>query len=248
MAIILVRTKVNELEQLYSFLLTKYLESKGGGLTLTSLYSGVSKVNKGAFEDLSYLEYVSDYDAFILQYASTGGTMITKKDVAIQSEVNPKTYLPVISDRFKISDSDLQEVKDFFFEKLVSFKSVDKSETYKLLVNWKYQKVYYPWSPDKVGIAVYFKDASEKQKLSDIRQMYRDFSEFIYSSARLYSSPDSDFESHFLNGYKDHELSGKTSGDGYEGSAEVAFGRHYGDYVAWCKKLGINPATVVYYD
>ena len=41
MAIILVRTKVNELEQLYSFLLTKYLESKGGGLTLTSLQRGI---------------------------------------------------------------------------------------------------------------------------------------------------------------------------------------------------------------
>lgn len=135
MAIILVRTKVNELEQLYSFLLTKYLESKGGGLTLTSLYNGVSKVNEGAFENLSYLEYVSDYDAFVLQYASTDGTTITKKDVAIQSEANPEAYLPVISDRFKISDSNFKEARDFFFEKLVSFKSVDKSETYKLFVN-----------------------------------------------------------------------------------------------------------------
>ena len=95
---------------------------------------------------------------------------------------------------------------------------------------------------------MYFKDAAEKQKLSDIRQMYRDFSEFLYSSSRLYSSPDSEFESHFLEGYKDHELSGKTSGDGYDGSAEFAFGKHYGEYVTWCKKLGINPATVVYYD
>ena len=50
MAIILVRTKVNELEQLYSFLLTKYLKSKGGGLTLTSLYNGVSSLEKGGFE------------------------------------------------------------------------------------------------------------------------------------------------------------------------------------------------------
>ena len=248
MAIILVRTKVNELEQLYSFLLTKYLESKGGGLTLTSLYNRVSKVNEGAFEDLSYLEYVSDYDAFILQYASTDGTVVTTRDVAIQSEANNKTYRPVISDRFKISDSDFKEAKDFFFEKLVPFKSIDKSETYELFVNWKYQKVYYPWSPDKIGIAVYFKDAAEKQKLSDIRQMYRDFSDFIYSATGIYSSPDSEFESHFLRGSKEHEISGKVSGDGYDGSAEVAFGKHYGEYVAWCKKLGIKPATVVYYD
>lgn len=248
MAIILVRTKVNELERLYSFLLTKYLESKGGGLTVTSLYNGVSKVNEGAFEDLSSLEYVSDDDAFILQYASTDGTVVTTRDVAIQSEANPKTYRPVISDRVKISDSDFNEAKDFFFEKLVPFKSIDKSETYELFVNWKYQKVYYPWSPDKIGIAVYFKDAAEKQKLSDIRQMYRDFSDFIYSATRIYCSPDEEFEYHFLRGSKEHEISGKASGDGYDGSAEVAFGKRYGEYVAWCKKLGIKPATVIYYD
>ena len=248
MAIILVRTKVNELEQLYSFLLTKYLESKGGGLTLTSLYNGVSKVNEGTFEDLSSLEYVSNDDAFILQYASTDGTVVTTRDVAIQSEANPKTYQPVISDRFKISDSDFKEAKDFFFEKLVSFKSVDKSETYKLFVNWKYQKVYYPWSPDKIGIAVYFKDAAEKQKLSDIRQMYRDFSDFIYSATRIYCSPDEEFEYHFLNECEEHSISAKTSGDGYDGSAEVAFGKHYSKYVDWCNKLDISPASVIYYD
>lgn len=212
------------------------------------MYSGVSKVEEGAFERVSYLEYVSNEDAFVLQYVIPNGSSIKTKDVAIQSKANPKTYQPVISDRFKISDSDFKEAKDFFFEKLVSFKSLDKSEDYRLFVNWKYQKVSYPWSPDKVGIAIYFKDAEEKQKLNDIRQMYRDFSNFMYSSARLYSSPEEELESHFLRGYKDHELSGKTSGDGYDGSAEVAFGKHYSEYVAWCNKLGINPAKVVYYD
>lgn len=209
---------------------------------------GVSKVEEGAFERVSYLEYVSNEDAFVLQYVIPNGSSIKTKDVAIQSKANPKTYQPVVSDRFKISDSDFKEAKDFFFEDLVSFKSLDKSEDYRLFVNWKYQKVSYPWSPDKVGIAIYFKDAEEKQKLNDIRQMYRDFSNFMYSSARLYSSPEEELESHFLRGYKDHELSGKTSGDGYDGSAEVAFGKHYSDYVAWCNKLGISPAKVVYYD
>lgn len=248
MAINLVKNKVNELEHLYSYLLTKYLKGKGDGMSLTSLYSRVSKVEEGAFERVSYLEYVSNEDAFVLQYAITDSSSIQAKDVAIQSKANPKTYLPVISDRVKISESDFEEAKAFFFEKLVSFKSLDKSEDYRLSVNWKYQKVYYPWSPDKVGIAIYFKDAEEKQKLSDIRQMYRDFSNFMYSSARLYSSPEEELESHFLMGYKDHELSGKTSGDGYEGSAEVAFGKHYGEYCALCNKLGIKPATVIYYD
>lgn len=248
MAINLVKTKVNELEQLYSFLLTKYLESKGKGVSLTSLYNGVSKIEEGAFERVSYLEYVSNEDAFVLHYANTNGSTIQKNDVAIQSEANPKTYRPVVSDRIKISDSNFKEAKDFFFEKLVSFKSLDKSEDYRLFVNWKYQKVSYPWSPDKVAIAIYFKDAEEKQKLSDIRQMYRDFSNFMYSSARLYSSPEEEIEYHFLKGYKDHELSAKAYGDGYEGSTESAFGRSYSDYVAWCNKLGINPAKVVYYD
>ena len=248
MAINLVKNKVDELEQLYSFFLTKYLEGKGIGISLTSLYSGVSKVEEGVFERVSYLEYVSNEDAFVLHYAITNGSSIQTKDVAIQSKANPKTYLPVVSDRFKISDSDFKEAKDFFFEKLVSFKSLDKSEDYRLSVNWKYQKVSYPWSPNKVAIAIYFKGAEEKQKLNDIRQMYRDFSNFMFSSARLYSSPEEELESHFLRGYKDHELSGKTSGGGYDGSAEVAFGKHYSEYVTWCNKLGINPAKVVYYD
>lgn len=40
MAINLVKNKVDELEQLYSFFLTKYLEGKVTGISLTSLYSG----------------------------------------------------------------------------------------------------------------------------------------------------------------------------------------------------------------
>lgn len=43
-------------------------------------------------------------------------------------------------------------------------------------------------------------------------------------------------------------MSGKAGGDGYEGSAKTAFGSHYDEYVAWCKKLGIKPAKVIYYD
>lgn len=69
MAINLVKTKVKELEELYSYLLTKYLESKGKGQTLTSLYNGVSKLEQGGFESRSSLQYNSDNDAFILKYA-----------------------------------------------------------------------------------------------------------------------------------------------------------------------------------
>lgn len=46
MAINLVKTKVNELEHLYSYLLTKYLESKGKGQTLTPPTTGYLNWNK----------------------------------------------------------------------------------------------------------------------------------------------------------------------------------------------------------
>ena len=69
MAINLVKSKVKELEELYSYLLTKYLESKGKGQTLTPLYNGVSKLEQGGFEKRSSLQYDSDNDAFILKYA-----------------------------------------------------------------------------------------------------------------------------------------------------------------------------------
>ena len=254
MAINLIKSKVKELEELYSYLLTKYLESKGKGQTLTALYNGVSSLEKGGFERLSYLKYVNDEDAFILKYAYVskwsyqGKTEVSveKRDIAIQSNSNPKPYRPVISDKFRLSDSDFQQAKDYFFSKLAVLK-VDESEDYELSVNWKYQKVRYPWLPDKTNLAVYFNPGG-KAKLEEVRQQYKDFCNFIYSKTRIYCSPDEEFEAYVLKGDKEHELSAKASGYGYEGSAEVAFGKHYGEYVAWCKKLGIKPATVIYYD
>ena len=119
MAINLVKTKVNELEHLYSYLLTKYLESKGKGQTLTSLYHGVSKLEQGGFEKRSSLQYDSDNDAFILNYAyiwewtAKGKTnqKIEIKDIAIQSESNPKPYDSVIWDKFRLSESDFNKQK-----------------------------------------------------------------------------------------------------------------------------------------
>ena len=254
MAINLVKSKVKELEELYSYLLTKYLESKGKGQTLTALYNGVSKQEEGAFEDRSHLEYNSDKDTFILQYAyvwewNYKGKVTLKvetKDVAIQSESNPKEYDSVISDKFRLSDKDFKQAKEFFFSKVFVLKA-DSSEYYKAFANWDYQKVSYPWLPDKSNLAVYFNPGG-KALLEEVRQKYKDFTNFIYSSSGIYCSPDQEFEYHYLNGYEEHSLSAKTSGDGYDGSVEAAFGKHYGGYLAWCTKLGIKPATVVYYD
>ena len=126
MAISLVKTKVKELEELYSYLLTKYLESKGKGQTLTALYDGVSSLEKGGFEKRSSLQYDSDNDAFILKYAyiwewtSKGKTNqeVEVKDIAILSEANPKPYDSVISDQLRLADSDFQQAKDFYFSKV----------------------------------------------------------------------------------------------------------------------------------
>lgn len=254
MAINLVKSKVKELEELYSYLLTKYLESKGKGQTLTSLYNGVSKLEQGGFESRSSLQYDSDNDAFILKYAyiwEWTAKGITKQEleteeIAIQSEANPKPYDSVVGDKFRLSDSDFQQAKDFYFSKVFVLK-VGSSSRYYAFSNWKYQKVRYPWEPDKLNLAVYFNPGG-KAKLEAVRQQYKDFCDFIYKATRIYCSPDEEFEYHFLRGSKEHEISGKASGDGYDGSAESAFGKHYGEYVAWSKKLGIKPAKVIYYD
>ena len=254
MAINLVKSKVKELEELYSYLLTKYLESKGKGQTLTSLYNGVSSLEKGGFEKRSSLQYDSDNDAFILKYAyiwEWTAKGITKqeieiKDIAIQSESNPKPYDLVIWDKFRLSDSDFQQAKDFYFSKVFVLK-LDPPSGYFAFSNWKYQKIYSHWVPEKLNLAVYFNPGG-KAKLEEVRQQYKDFCDFIYKASRIYCSPDEEFEYHFLRGNKEHEISGKAGGDGYEGSAESAFGKHYGEYVDWCKKLGIKPASVIYYD
>ena len=254
MAINLVKSKVKELEELYSYLLTKYLESKGKGQTLTSLYNEVSSLEHGGFESHSSLQYDSDDDAFILKYAYVWEwtykdythTEIKTKEIAIQSDENPKPYDSVISDKLRIADSDFQQAKDFYSSKVFVLK-VGSSSRYYAFSNWKYQKVSYPWEPDKTNLAVYFNPGG-KAKLEAVRQQYKDFCDFIYTATRIYCSPDEEFEYHFLNECEEHSISAKTSGDGYDGSAEVAFGKHYGEYVAWCKKLGIKPASVIYYD
>lgn len=254
MAINLVKTKVKELEELYSYLLTKYLESKGKGQTLTSLYNGVSSLEEGGFEKRSSLQYDSDNDAFILKYAyvwewtAKGKTTqeLETEEIAIQSEANPKSYDSVISDKFRLADSDFQQAKDFFFSKVFVL-NVDSSSRYYAISNWKYQKVRYPWEPDKLNLAVYFNPGG-KAKLEAVRQQYKDFCDFIYRATQIYCSPDEEFEAYVLRGDKEHELSAKASGNGYDGSAEVAFGKHYSKYVDWCKKLDIKPATVIYYD
>ena len=134
MAINLVKSKVKELEELYSYLLTKYLESKGEGQTLTALYNGVSSLEKGGFEKRSSLQYDSDNDAFLLKYAYLwvwtykGKTKveIETKEITIQSEANPKPYDSVVGDKFRLSDSDFQQAKDFYFSKVIVLK-VDSS-------------------------------------------------------------------------------------------------------------------------
>ena len=254
MAINLVKSKVKELEELYSYLLTKYLESKGKGQTLTSLYNGVSKLEQGGFEKRSSLQYDSDKDAFILKYAyiwewtSKGKTkqQVEVKDFAIQSESNPNPYDSVVWDKLRLSDSDFQQAKEFFFSKVFVLK-LDPPSGYNAFSNWKYQKIYSRWVPEKLNLAVYFNPGG-KAKLEAVRQQYKDFCDFIYKAAGIYCSPDEEFEYHFLRDEKEHEMSGKAGGDGYEGSAESAFGKHYGEYVAWCKKLGLKPARVIYYD
>lgn len=254
MAINLVKSKVKELEELYSYLLTKYLESNGKGQTLSALYVGVSKLEQGGFEKRSSLHYDSDNDAFILKYAYfwewtyKGKTKIEveTKEIAILSEENPKPYDSVISDQLRLADSDFQQAKDFYFRKVFVLK-VDSSSRYYAYSNWKYQKVRYPWEPDKLNLAVYFTPGS-KAKLEAVRQQYKDFCDFIYRATGIYCSPTEEFEYHFLRGSEQHEISGKVSGNGYDGSAESAFGKHYSKYTDWCKKLGIKPAKVIYYD
>lgn len=200
------------------------------------------------------MQYDSDNDAFLLKYAyvwewtAKGITKqeIETEEIAIQSNANPKPYDSVVGDKFRLSDSDFQRAKDFYFSEVFVLK-VGSSSRYYAYSNWKYQKVRYPWEPDKLNLAVYFTPGG-KAKLEEVRKQYKDFCDFIYKATRIYCSPDEEFEAHFLRGDKEHEISGKASGDGYDGSAEVAFGKHYSKYVDWCNKLGIKPARVIYYD
>ena len=92
MAINLVKSKVKELEELYSYLLTKYLESKGKGQTLTfdknGLVSTTEKLGKPKM-DRGYLTVAvntntSGYSIIFLP-AGTKFTMVPKEDPSDQT-------------------------------------------------------------------------------------------------------------------------------------------------------------------
>lgn len=127
------KTAISGLEELYSYLMTKFLKEYNVGTSLTQLYKDVTAFLKEeagsdkkpeSFENYSDLQYDSVSNAFQLKYAtlrvSYGYATVRSDKVIIVSEKN--TY-PYESDNrtyvLKMPAGEFQNVKNFFFSKVL---------------------------------------------------------------------------------------------------------------------------------
>lgn len=128
---------VSGLEELYSYLMTKYLEESKSGTTLTKLYNSVTSFLKKknisdnskskSFESYASLLYDLESDWFTVKYptikVSSGDASISNGYLLVVSESNT-TYTSIIGPGdvtyvLKLSDKEFKEAKDFFYSKVL---------------------------------------------------------------------------------------------------------------------------------
>lgn len=133
------KTVVSSLEELYSYLMTKYLEESKAGTTLTQLYntvtsflkeshkSGNSSSKAKSFESYASLLYSKDYDLFTVRYPNINvksGSVEVKTEYLVVVSENNTIYTNSIEPEdvnyiLKLSDSEFKTAKDFFFSKVL---------------------------------------------------------------------------------------------------------------------------------
>lgn len=199
---------LGQLDEFFSYLLTKYLESIKAGMTLSNLYSTVSSYLKEdftyhdedhwfleedekekefqkayTFESKSYVAY-TDEDIFYLQYpeidSSFHMTSVEKRKVAIISESN-KSALKGISDADGIllmPANDFQNVKNFFFSKVL-FADLSKFKGYRATVNWKNQLVTSKSDEERVFAFVVYVDSEKANSALERVSHIKELSNFV---------------------------------------------------------------------
>ena len=199
---------LGQLDEFYSYLLTKYLESITAGMTLSNLYSIVSSYLKEDFnyndEDHWFLEEdekekefqkaftfeskscvsYSDEGVFYLQYpeldTSFHMTSIEKRKVAVLSESN-KSAIRGISDVDGIllmPANEFQTVKNFFFSKVL-FADLSKFKGYLATVNWKNQLVTSKSDSERVFAFVVYVDSEKANSALERVSHIKELSNFV---------------------------------------------------------------------
>lgn len=199
---------LGQLDEFYSYLLTKYLKSIKAGMTLSDLYSIISSYLKEDFnyndEDHWFLEEdekekefqkaytfeskscvsYSDDDIFYLQYpeldSSFHMTSIKKRKVAILSESN-KSAMKGISDIdgiLLLPANDFQNVKSFFFSKVLAAE-VSKFRGYRATVNWKNQLVTSKADEERVFAFVVYVDSEKANSALERVSHIKELSNFV---------------------------------------------------------------------
>lgn len=145
---------VKSLEELYSYLMTKYLEESKSGTTLTKLYNGVTSFlkkkntsdNSKSFESYDSLLYSLDSDWFTIRYPkiNRNSESISTGYLLVVSESN-KTYIRNIDPEdcdyiLKLSDVDFKNAKNFFYSKVLAL-NTSQLTNFRVNVYWNIQSI-----------------------------------------------------------------------------------------------------------
>ena len=149
---------VKSLEELYSYLMTKYLEESKAGTTLTKLYSNVTGIlkkdnnsnsNAKSFESYASLLYDLKSDWFCLHYpiikVSSGSPKVKKGCLLVVSENNTKYTQHIEPDDvnyiLKLSDVDFNRAKDFFYSRVLVLKTTNLV-SFTASIDWDSQSLF----------------------------------------------------------------------------------------------------------
>lgn len=132
------KTAVNGLEELYSYLMTKYLDESKAGTTLTHLYNTVTSFLKEtrnstnssskaeSFESNASLLYSLEADWFCLKYPNiavvSGNPKVDSEYLLVASESNKEVNLlepDEVTYILRLSNEEFNYVKSFFFNNVL---------------------------------------------------------------------------------------------------------------------------------
>lgn len=216
---------VKGLEELYSYLMTKYLEDSKSGTTLTKLYNDVTSFlkkkntsdNPKSFESYASLLYSLESDWFTVRYPkiSQNSESISTGYLVVVSESN-KTYTRNIDPEdcdyiLKLSDVDFKNAKNFFYSKVLAL-NTSQLTNFRVNVYWNIQSI-----SNGSGNTLGFVKLVSPKNLEAYKQKASALLELANYIKRVFPDALDSEEQYYINyyfryGYNKHQLRSKVEG------------------------------------
>lgn len=193
-AVVVKEEVLGRFEELYSYLLTLYLDNKFQR-SLTDYYEEISsfliakaertKIEPRTFESYSSLIYLSGEDVFGLEYPAIGVfggyESASRYEVTIKSQNNTTNFEfsnRRMHDTLEVPDSVYQHIKKFFFDNVLKVNTLG-SKLYACDLNWKRQLLIEKGSRN-MSLALYI-EQKDFRKVQDRVSKLKVLSNFVKS-------------------------------------------------------------------